>query len=253
MCKFGMVSPEERGVYDWRTCDGIFDVARQMGWAVRGHVLVWHLNLPKWFGFIEDHREVEKVMQQHISAVTGRYPGAYAWDVVNEAISNDYLHVEQRLRTDSMWFESLGPTYIEKAFFYARESCSPETLLFMNDFAVASMTGPYGLKSQHFYDVLADLKRRQVPVDGAGLQLHIGTNYAWVAGVAANMERLAALGLHVHMTEVDVRVPEGQPWSFEEETKQAEVYAALLQACLSQPACTSFVVWGFDDRRSWHK
>ena len=32
---------------------------------------------------------------------------------------------------------------------------------------------------------------------------------------------------------------------------QAEVYAALMQACLDEPMCESFETWGFTDKYSW--
>ena len=38
-----------------------------------------------------------------------------------------------------------------------------------------------------------------------------------------------SLHLQVHMTEIDVAVPLGVEWSAQQEQRQAEVYAALLQ------------------------
>ena len=87
------------------------------------------------------------------------------------------------------------------------------------------------------------------------MQLHIDINYPSVAGVIKNMGRLGELGLWIHMTEIDVACsPNGLPcvkWGIEEETKQAEVYAALLDACLKEDMCESYEMWGFTDRYTW--
>ena len=74
-----------------------------------------------------------------------------------------------------------------------------------------------------------------VPIDGVGLQLHMQHTYSSFDGVAANMARLAALGLQVHVTELDVKCPSGCDLA-----QQADVYRQLLRVCLAQPACTNF-------------
>ena len=87
------------------------------------------------------------------------------------------------------------------------------------------------------------------------LQCHISIDYDLVDGVRQNMERLGALGLEVHITELDVSCTvdgsECEEWGATQESMQAEVYAALLQACLDVPACTNFETWGFTDAHTW--
>ena len=80
---------------------------------------------------------------------------------------------------------------------------------------------------------------------GVGLQLHIPTldaNMAAIAaGISANIARLTALGVQVHITELDVSLPldsSGMPKS-EDLTRQAEVYRGIVRACLNNAACTA--------------
>src|SRR5262249_5225822 len=68
-------------------------------------------------------------------------------------------------------------------------------------------------------------------------------------GVAANMSRLGAVGLDVHVTEMDVRI-EGAPSPAQLDI-QAQVYRDALDVCLQARSCTAFVLWGFTDRYSW--
>ena len=68
--------------------------------------------------------------------------------------------------------------------------------------------------------------------------------------VAANIKRLGALGLQVHVTELDVKCPD--PCTDAALTAQAQVYADLLDACLAnRGVCTSFETWGFTDAVTW--
>ncbi len=39
----------------------------------------------------------------------------------------------------------------------------------------------------------------------------------------ANMRRIAALGLQIHCTEIDISTPDGEEWSAEQERRGAEV------------------------------
>ena len=81
--------------------------------------------------------------------------------------------------------------------------------------------------------------------------------------------RYEPLGIEVHLTEVDVGCATGkrqyekgfvveagkqcEAWGEVEEQKQAEVYSALLQACLDSPACKNFETWGFTDEHTWRQ
>ena len=63
------------------------------------------------------------------------------------------------------------------------------------------------------------------------------------------MERLAAIGLEIHITEMDVCI-EGEVTQ-EKLDEQADTYRNILEACLGVDAFKSFVMWGFTDRYSY--
>ena len=67
--------------------------------------------------------------------------------------------------------------------------------------------------------------------------------------MVANLKRLAALGLEIHITELDVAV--SLPVTAEKLQQQADVYRNYLEACLSVANCKAFVMWGFTDKYSW--
>jgi len=64
-----------------------------------------------------------------------------------------------------------------------------------------------GPKSDGLYRLARGMLARGVPIRGVGRQMHVSLNDGpRPADVAANMRRLAALGLEIQITEMDVRI-----------------------------------------------
>jgi len=101
--------------------------------------------------------------------------------------------------------------------------------------------------------MLKDFKKRGVPIDGVGLQMHISRLDYDTESVAANIERLTKLGLQVHITELDVSLPVDSQSKAQKEDiqRQVEVYRGVMRACLRNPGCTAIQTWGFTDKYSW--
>ena len=238
--KFGPVHPE-RERYDFQAADEIVEFAQAHEMLVRGHTLVWHVQLADWLtegSWTRD--ELIDILHDHITTVVGRYRGRVAmWDVVNEAIADD-----GSLR-DTIWLRTIGPDYIEMAFRWAHEA-DPDALLFYNDYACEGL----GCKSDAIYELVQDLLQRGVPIHGIGLQMHVSIDQSpRPQDVLKNMDRLSELGLEVHITEMDVRI-QGDPTE-NRFARQADIYGDMMEVCLSAQNCTSFVLWGFTDRHSW--
>jgi len=66
-------------------------------------------------------------------------------------------------------------------------------------------------------------------------------------------QRLTALGLQVHITELDVPLPVEPDGSVRptDLARQAEVYRSIVRACLNNAGCTAIQTWGFTDKYSW--
>jgi endo-1,4-beta-xylanase len=237
--KFAKVHPEPDR-YDFGDFDRIIYFAESNQMRVRGHTLVWHRQLPSWIE--EGHwtrDELTEVLRTHIREVVGRYRGRVQyWDVVNEAVS-DYWGLRR-----TIWLRTLGPQYIEMAFRFAHEA-DPDALLFYNDYGVVGL----GRKSGRMYELVSELLERDVPIHGVGLQAHITQTIPAPGELEANLRRIEKLGLEIHLTEVDVGVP--QPTTEARLLKQALLYQRLMDACLSVGGCGAFVTWGFTDAHSW--
>jgi endo-1,4-beta-xylanase len=228
------------GQYRFDDADAIVAFAQAHGMAVRGHNLAWHIQNPAWLlGSSELRDDPQALLREHITQVVGHFKGKIRdWDVVNEPLDEN-----GELRKN-LWLVAIGPDYIERAFRWAHEA-DPQAKLFLNEYGNET-PGP---KSDAFQKLVKDLLARGVPIHGVGLQFHLEGRYVPDFGaVAKNLERLAALGVEVQITELDVRLE--QPAGPEALAQQAQIYAELTRAALAYKA-SALITWGMTDRFSW--
>jgi endo-1,4-beta-xylanase len=248
--EFSSVTPENvmkwtnvepaRGVQTYAEADRLVAFARKQGEMVRGHALVWHNQLPSWLGSGHFTKaELAQLLEKHVKAEVSHFRGeVYAWDVVNEPLNDD-----GSLRV-TIWEQALGPGYIAKVLEWAHEA-DPKAKLYLNDYGIEGL----GAKSDAMLDLVKGLLAKHVPLDGVGFESHLDIQYPFPTAMAKNLQRFAALGLDVALTEADVRVT--LPASKAALATQAAYYRQLMQACLAVKRCVSFTVWGFTDRYSW--
>ena len=239
--KWSAIHPA-KDTYNFVDTDALVDFAEASRMQVRGHTLVWHNQLPSWVSsgtFTRD--EAIALLHDHIDAVVGRYRGRIlAWDVVNEAVDD----ATAGLRTASFWYQKIGPDYISMAFEFAH-AADPDAKLYYNDYSAEDM----GQKSSVVYSLVRDLKAAGVPIDGVGWQMHVTNGYRISDANRQNAERLAALGLDIMITELDVRAV--LPTTAQSLATQATSYGDIAAFCLAQPNCRAMLTWGFTDKYSW--
>jgi len=241
-----------RGEFDFRQGDTIVHFAQAHGMKVRGHCLLWGRSNPEWLsqGGLSP-AQLTEIAREHIATVVHHYAGdVFAWDVVNEALD------ENGEPRDTIWNAGLHSAsraqrmdYIEQAFRWAH-AADPNALLFYNEAEAEGL----GKKSDAVYAMLKDFRARGVPVYGAGLQMHIPNLILDAAAIASNIKRLTALGLQVHITEMDVALPVNADGNLRDPAdldRQATIYADIARACLRNPGCTAIQTWGFTDKYSW--
>lgn len=205
--KMGPIHPEETR-YDWEAADQLVNFALEKGMKVRGHALCWHEQAPDWMFEDEDGNEVSKEvllgrLKNHIEKVVGRYKGkVYAWDVVNEAISDD----KTKLLRESKWYQICGEEFIIKAFEFAHMA-DPEAKLFYNDY-----NADWPEKSDRIQTMLKDFLDRGVPIHGMGMQAHWSLTNPTKIELESALEKYTSLGLEVQITELDISI---YPWEKE--------------------------------------
>jgi endo-1,4-beta-xylanase len=248
--KWAILRPDQ-ATYDFRQGDEVVRFAQAHQMKVRGHCLVWGRYNPDWL--TQGHfttRQLSRLLREHITRVMKHYRSqVFAWDVVNEALD------ENGDVRDSLWYNQpgigwsqKGTAYIEQVFRWAHKA-DPHALLFYNEAEGEGLNR----KSDAIYTMVKDFKRRGVPIDGVGLQMHIPMLDPDIPAIATNIARLTALGVQVHITELDVSLPLNasglpQPGDL---SRQAEVYRGIVRACLNSAGCTAIQTWGFTDKYSW--
>ncbi|MBF9223071.1 endo-1,4-beta-xylanase [Hymenobacter sp. BT662] len=257
--KMGPIHPEEFR-YFWDDADQIVQFAQDNKLRVRGHNLLWHEQTPKWLFKNADGTQVSKEvllqrLKDHINTVVKRYRGKiYAWDVVNEAISdnpNEFLR-------NSEWYKICGEDFIAKAFEYAH-AADPKAVLFYNDYNTERPE-----KRERIVKLLKQLKDAKVPIDAVGLQGHWSLQEPTEPELRAALDQYKSLGLKIQITELDVsiypwekerrakRPGESDAYTPELEQKQAAQYKMFFKVFRDyKDVITGVTFWNISDKYTW--
>ncbi|HZH03577.1 MAG TPA: endo-1,4-beta-xylanase [Myxococcaceae bacterium] len=243
--KWGIIHPEPQR-WDFAAADALVAFAEEHHQAVRGHTLVWHDRLPTWVNQAMSASDLSSAIQSHIDTLVGRYRGKVKiWDVVNEAIDDS-----GQFRS-APFYSKLGAGYIDEAFRRAR-AADPDALLAYNDSNIEIANA----KSDAVYALLQRMRADGVPVDVLGMQFHVRA-YEFAefhfteTKIRENIRRFVALGLKVHITELDVRLSDLNASLDEKLQYQRDIYQAIVNICRSEPGCDGVTTWGVTDKHSW--
>jgi endo-1,4-beta-xylanase len=302
--KWQLVHPREGADgYDFAPADSFVNFGLSNRMLVVGHTLVWHSQTPNWvfagtnppppgetnaasvalantnstatnrfgrggfgpgFGRYSGPRasrdELLQRMRDHIHTVVGRYKGKIkVWDVVNEALADGQ---GTNVLRNSLWLEIIGPDFIAKAFQFAREA-DPDAVLRYNDYGLENPS-----KRKKLAALIKSLREQKAPVDAIGSQAHVNVSATFETMDQALTE-LAALGLPVHITELDVNGSVGGQRGFgadiagnaattqgglvgDADQKLAAAYAGIFQALVKHSDSVKLVTfWGVNDANSW--
>lgn len=210
---------------------------------LRGHTLVW----PGWQNLPSDMQAnatnepylLERV-NTHVETILN-YPGLdnqiVDWDVLNETVSNTSL-------ATALAGEPGYPTGREvyAEIFELAQANAPEAKLYHNDFATLTLnnppgSGPFNTLKSHIQEIID----AGAPIDGIGLQAHIGGSPNGIPRVLATYDDLYnTFGLDAKITEFDL------PSTIDEELA-AQYLDDFLTATFSHPSMTGFLFWSFWD------
>jgi endo-1,4-beta-xylanase len=247
--KFAWTQPE-RNVFDFSQGDFLVDFAEANGMKVRAHALVWHESNNLWVHrYQKSSADLREILREHVLKVAGHFRGkVLSWDVVNEAIGDDGNVSDEGPwpKIDELAGRAPGD-YVRDAFRWAREA-DPKALLFYNDYGAETINA----KSDGIYRFLRELKSEDVPVDGVGFQAHVSYDQDIPeASLRANFKRFSDLGLVIHITEMDVAIPDDKKNDADALQLQARQYEKFMRVCLETRGCQAFLTWGLTDKYSW--
>ena len=226
---------------------------------------------------------LQTYIEQVMTHFQKKYPGViYCWDVVNEAVADnngefetgDTRHVRKvRSGKANLFYDHIGSDYVELSFQYAYETrkklgAEGSIKLFYNDY---NTFATYGSNKR---DAIIELVKSVNSFasdgadghlklcDGIGMQSYIGgygqqsgcMNSNDITSIKNAIEKFAAIGVEVHVTELAVRNYER---SEEREQEHAAFYKKLMQTYVDinkaaqakgkTGPITSLSIWGLFD------
>lgn len=201
----------------------------------RGHVLVWPgwNNLPNSLRELADSGRRDEIPARvlahiaDITAATREY--LHEWDVLNEPYDNHALM-------------DLFGRDIMADWFHAARRGAPQARLYLNDYGNHDLYADRA-HVDHFADTVRFLLEKGAPLQGLGLQGHIGNRPNSLHAVRETLVLYARFGLPIHITEFDI--------STDDEELQADYTRDFLILCYSHPSVIGVQHWGFWEARHW--
>lgn len=251
-----------------RAAKTLLEFARDNNIPVRGHTLVWHSQTPDWF-FKENYstdssaawvskevmlQRLENYIKNLMELIKTSYPTVefYAWDVVNEAVDPNTSTGMRNPGSNnvtagnSLWMQTIGAEFIEKAFEYARKYAPEGCKLFYNDYNEYE-----DKKSTFIFNILKNLKDKGL-VDGMGMQSHWVMEYPSISMFESSVRKYNSLGIEIQLTELDIKQPDNSTSAL---AAQASRYKLLMNKVLSLKKeginITNVIFWGVTDKTSW--
>lgn len=209
--QFNAVSPESvlkpeyihpaPDVWDFSYGDAYCQFAADHGLKALGHTLMWHNQTPDFFwlnpdGSVRTEAEMRTTLEEYIEKTVTHFAGkVYAWDVVNEVVSE-----EGGYRSDKGWEKYYGDKdELVSLAFATAQRCDPDAELYYNDYNMWRQS-----KVDGAVHIVKMLQEKGIRIDGVGIQAHWGLNYPDMKDVETTIDRLYELGVKVMITELDV-------------------------------------------------
>jgi endo-1,4-beta-xylanase len=238
------------GSFDFTRTDDFFAIMQAAGLTVHGHTLAWHQNNNgTYLRSLSTPQQVRDALRTWITTMVTRYKGKVTgWDVANEVVVDG----TGNLRTSSnssgsggdsfYWADYLGRSYIDSAFVWAN-AADPNAKLFINDYNLEIDNR----KLDSTIKIINELKAASIPVHGVGLQMHISINTS-NAGIDNAFQKLAATGLLIHISEMDVRINPSNTTPFTSTAplldQQAAKFKYVAESYFRKCACVS-TLWHY--------
>jgi GH35 family endo-1,4-beta-xylanase len=170
------------------------------------------------------------LIESHIDDIVGATRGRIRdWEVINEPMHERELLDLFTIEQQAAWFRQ------------ARR-LDPAARLFINDYGMLnSDRSPAVIR--RYLELAAKLQKAGAPLDGLGVQSHIGSQLRHPEDVLRDLDLLQTSGLSIQVTEFDI--------DLQDEQLQADYTRDFLIACYSHPALDGFTIWGFWEGQHW--
>jgi endo-1,4-beta-xylanase len=240
----------EYGQLSFAKTDALTAFAIANGKSLRGHTLLWHLGVPDWaVDLLRENRDWN-LIARYFGSVIPRYGDVIEmWEVVNEPIDPG-----QRIDglRENIFLEVFGPDYIGRALTQAR-TFAPKAQLIINEYGLEYDLPEERDRRYFLLKLLERLRRDGAPLDGLGVQAHLDLRKGHISqsAVARFLREVAAMGLSIVVTELDVKEADYVATANERDRQVADEVRRYLDVVLGERAVTGVTTWGLSDLHSW--
>ncbi len=201
--KWASVEPGQ-GYFTWSNLDKIYNYVISKNLLYKHHTLIWGNQQPGWLASLDTAGQ-RAAVENWIKLVGARYPKMNMVDVVNEPLHAQPVY-KNALGGDGV----TGWDWVIKSFQLARKYCASGVQLVLNEYNVLHDNAA----TTNYIDLITLLQNRGL-IDAIGIQGHYfefrshtdaaSNVYVYnINAIRSNLDRLAALGLPIYITEFDI-------------------------------------------------
>ena len=224
---------------NWASMDAAYALAKKHGMIFKQHPLIWGAQQPSWIGAL-DTTSQRKEIEEWFSQLAARYKDMEYIDVVNEPLHNAPNGMLPWGATNKNvdYAKALGGAgetgwdWVITSFHMARKYF-PNSKLILNEYSVINST-----ETTKKYIEIIKLLQADGLIDGIGEQAHAFTTKGTSATLLkANLDLLAATGLPIYLTEVDID-------GLKDDVQLTEM-RRVFPIFWNHPAVQGITFWGF--------
>ncbi|MCB0646667.1 MAG: endo-1,4-beta-xylanase [Saprospiraceae bacterium] len=228
--KWGAAEPQ-RDVMNWTDLDAAYKLAKDNGFPFKLHVLIWGSQQPSWMENLPANEQYAEIVEWY-QAVADRYPDIDIIEVVNEPLHAAPFGAGKGNYGNALGGNgSTGWDWIIESFKLAREKF-PKSHLMINDYSIVNNDA----STTQYLQIINLLKARNL-IDGVGVQAHAFSTRGSSTQMKNNLDRLAATGLPLYATELDIDGPTDQI--------QLSEYQRIFPIFWEHPAVKGITLWGW--------
>jgi GH35 family endo-1,4-beta-xylanase len=235
--KWGSVEAT-RNVMNWSEMDSAYKLAKDSGYPFKMHTLIWGSQQPSWIETLDSATQLAEI-KEWFQAVAARYPAIDFIEVVNEP-----LHAPPDATHSGKYINALGGSgvtgwdWIITSFQLARQYFPATTKLWINDYSIINSTA-----STATYVQIVNLLKARNLIDAVGEQGHAFTTRGTPASTMTNnLNTLAATGLPLYITELDIDGPPAE--TPQGNNVQLLEYQRVFPLFWEHPAIKGITMWG---------
>lgn len=246
--KWGSVGiSQDTTQWNWSGLDAAYNYAVTNNLIFKNHTLIWGAQQPSWISNLDSASQA-KYIETWIRMVGKRYPKIDMIDVVNEPLYGhnppDGLNGRANYKKALGGNGKTGWDWVIKSFELARKYL-PNTKLLLNDYGIINDN----TATTNYLQIINLLKERAL-IDGIGVQGHrFELENADTNTLKYNLDRLAATGLPIYISELDLGNigNTGSP----DDNQQLQLYKKIFPILWKHPGVKGITLWGYIEGRIW--